>query len=168
MANTDLFLALPKYATGASVISSATAWAYGSYVVIAECLARDIYIIGVQFQITDAPASLDVTEEHLFEIATGAAGAEVTKIQIPYSVRQDTAVGYYLTASVSCTFPEGYKVPALSRISARATNSIAVAVTYPFKIFYQGIGEITRARQVTNNYRYVKVGTGMSTGERVR
>ena len=67
MANTDLFLALPKYATGASVISSATAWAYGSYVVIAECLARDIYIIGVQFQITDAPASLDVTEEHLFE-----------------------------------------------------------------------------------------------------
>lgn len=131
------YLSLPASANGLSPISSASAWAYGSYVEASASLASDIYVIGIAFQVTNTP-SLDVTHESLFEIATGAGGAEVTKIQIPYSHRPDTLVGYYLDSSLQVFLPEDFLIAAGTRVVVRATDSLASAITYGgVKIMYR-------------------------------
>lgn len=168
MANTDIVFALPNPGPGLSVTASASAWGYGIYVVVAESLARDIAVTGLQFQITNVP-SLDTTNEQLFEIAVGPVSLEVTKLQFPYSMRMDTAVGYYMNHTVKLTLPEPYVIKKLERVSVRVANSIASAVVYDaVKLLYQAPSAVQRLTPLFGNYQYVKVGGGMSTGERFR
>ena len=131
-------LSLPAAATGLTPASSATAWLYGSWVEASASLGTKIYVIGLAFQITNTPASLDTTYAQLFEIGIGAAASEVTKIQIPYSYRADTvAYGYYRN-TLKVFLPEPYEIPAGTRVAVRATDSIASAITYNgVKIIYR-------------------------------
>src|SRR3990170_62133 len=131
------YLSLPAAAAGLTPASSASAWAYGSYVVASASLTTDIYVIGIAFQVTNIPA-LDVTHQSLFEIATGAGGAETTQIQIPYSHRPDTLAGYYLNSSLQVFLPEDFLITAGTRVAVRATDSLASAITYNgVKIMYR-------------------------------
>ena len=137
MALGDL-LSLPAAATGLAPISGAGAWGYGSWAEASASLATDIYVIGLTFQLTNSPVSLDTTYEQLFEIGTGASGAEVTKIQIPYSFRSDTVAYGYYKDTIKYFFPEPLTISAGTRVAVRATDSIAAAITYNgVKILYR-------------------------------
>ena len=169
MANTDNTYALPDVQSGIVVTASATSWAFGQYETICDKTLSDIIIMGLQFQITKVPASDDVTEERLFEIATGRVSIEVTQLQIPYSNRRDTSIAYYQNQILKVTLPEGFFVPTGTRIVIRAANSIAVAVAYNgVKVLYQAVTPIPYRIVVPNNYRFGSVGDGMSCTEKIR
>jgi hypothetical protein len=108
-------------------LSAASAWGYGSWVEIIQT-SEACSILGVTYQWTAIPA-VDVTEEIIFDIGTGAAGSESVKVQITQSFRQDTAVGYYLT-TIAPMLPEPYSISAGTRIAVRAADSNAAARTY--------------------------------------
>jgi hypothetical protein len=138
------FLSLPAIEAGKAPVSSASAWAFGNWVEISASITTDIYLIGIQFQLGSTKPSLDTTTQQLFEIGIGGSGAEVTKLQFPYSFRKDTAVGYYHTKTINVFLPEPYFIQGLSRVAVRATDSIASAITYTnFKIFYREGGVYT-------------------------
>jgi len=123
------YLSLPAASAGKSPASAASAWGYGAWVEIVPSLEGGIYVTGFAFQITNIPA-LDTTVEQLFEISTGAAGSESLEIQIPYSFRMDTAIGYYLTKTLNVYFPEPMFIAAGSRVAVRAADSLVTAITY--------------------------------------
>jgi hypothetical protein len=138
----------------------------GSWVLLAESLAYDIAVIGLQFQSTYIPASLDTTYEHLFEIGVGPANLEVVKIQLPYSIRQDTVLQYYLTGGVM--LPEGFSIEKGSRVSVRVANSVATAVTYDaVKLRYQATGVVLSRTSLPNNYKFPR-SAGLSVTEKIR
>lgn len=126
---------------GASPISNATAWLYGSWVSLLPAGWRyPIAIMGLSFQSPTPATAVDTTDEQLFEIGTGAVGAEVMKLQVPHTSRMDTAVGYTQPAQ-SVFFAEPYVVPESTRVAVRATDSITGATTYSgVKIFFREIG----------------------------
>jgi hypothetical protein len=128
------FLSVPSTATGLAPQSSSSAWSYGSWVEAVSSTTTRIYITALQIQVTYVP-SVDTTIQLVIEVGTGAGGAESVKIQIPYSFRMDTAVGYYLTNVIY--LPEGYEVATGTRVAVRATDSIASALTYSVKLFYR-------------------------------
>jgi hypothetical protein len=102
--------------------------------------AMDISIISLLFQVTNIPG-ISTTREYLFEIGVGVSGAEVVQVQIPYSVRMDTAVGYYLT-SQSLYLPEPLIVLANKRIAVRCYNNAAAATAQSgVKLFIKGGNE---------------------------
>jgi hypothetical protein len=166
MANTDTVFALPEFGiAGLSIVSSATAWAFGPWYVLAERLSAPIAVVGLQFQVTYVLASDDTTYELLFEISRGNPGNEVTKLQFPYSVRRDSNVGYYMTRSI--TLPEIYSIPAGECMSIRAANSVATALTTEaVRLIYQGTVRVGARSPMPENYKFVT--TTMSTGERIR
>lgn len=112
---------------GLTVTSAASSWGYGSWVEFIQT-AEDCSILGVRWMWTAVP-SVDVTEEVMLDIGTGASGAESVKVQVPSSFRQDTAVGYYLT-TMSFFLPEPYTITAGTRVAIRAADSNAAARTY--------------------------------------
>jgi len=117
---------LPVETNGAAPRSSATAWVFGSAVTLNASLSTDIHVIGLQFQNTDTPA-LDTTQEILFEITVGGT----TKLQIPFSIRADSLVGYHDTSSAYTFYlPEAYTIPKGSAVAVQVTDSIAAALTY--------------------------------------
>lgn len=125
-------LSLPAAAAGLQPVSSATAWLYGTALDASTSLPTDIDIIGLAFQNIDIP-SVDATQEILFDITVGGT----TKLQVPYSFRQDTNVGYYLDVH-HYYFPEPYFVPAGSALAVKVTDSVASALTYHgVKILYR-------------------------------
>ena len=128
MAQND-FRSLPAAAAGLTPASPATAWAYGAWVQASASLASDIYVMGLVFQPTNVPA-LDTTHEMLFEIGTGAGGAEAVKVQIPYSIKPDTLVGYYMSGSYSIQLSEPMLIAQGTRVAVRCTDSLASAITY--------------------------------------
>jgi len=126
-------LSLPAAATGLAPDSSATAWTYGTAVTASASLGVGINIIGLQFQVTNIP-TVDATQEILFDITIGGT----TKVQIPYTQRSDTAVGYYQAPSQTIFLPEPYSVPGGSAVAVKVTDSLSSAITYNgVKILYQ-------------------------------
>lgn len=123
------FLSLPADANGLTPASAASAWGFGSWVVASASLGTDIYVMGLVFEVTNVPG-LGTTVEQLFEIGTGAGGAEVTKVQIPWSIRQDTLVGYYMTKSYTLYLPEPMLIAQGTRVAVRVTDSLASVITY--------------------------------------
>lgn len=129
---------LPADATGITPTSGASAWGFGLWTELTSATTTDIYVISLVFQITNIPA-LDTTVEQLFELGTGGpGGTEVTQIQIPYNVRNDTQVGYYLTTPIHIFLPEPMLITSGTRIAVRVANSLATAITYQgVKIMYK-------------------------------
>jgi hypothetical protein len=130
------YLSLPASANGLAPVSGASAWAFGTWVTASSTLPTGIRIVGISLQTTYKPG-LDVTNEIFLEIGTGASGSELTKIQVPYSQRKDSAIGYFETEIYNMFFPEPFFVSGGSRIAVRITDNVASALTYSgVKIFY--------------------------------
>jgi hypothetical protein len=137
-------LSMPAAAIGLAPVSGASAWAFGSWVELSSGLSTGVYITGFSYQIQTSPAAADTVYEQLFEIGTGAGGAESTKLQIPTSYRADTitsannGLGYWMLKEQYVFFPEPYYIPAGTRVAIRVTDSIASALTYGgVKVFYK-------------------------------
>jgi len=129
--------AFPADAAGITPTSAASVWGFGLWTELTTGFAFDIYIISLSFQITNIPA-LDTTVEQLFEIGIGTAGAEITEVQVPYNVRNDTQVGYYLTRPEHIFLPEPIEITAGNRIAVKVADSLATAITYNgVKIMYK-------------------------------
>jgi hypothetical protein len=136
MAQNDID-AFPADAAGITPTSAASVWGFGLWTELTTGFAFDIYIISLSFQITNIPA-LDTTVEQLFEIGIGTAGAEITEVQVPYNVRNDTQVGYYLTRPEHIFLPEPIEITAGNRIAVRVADSLVTAITYNgVKIMYK-------------------------------
>jgi hypothetical protein len=130
------YLSLPAAATGLAPISGASAWAFGSWVTAVSPLPIGIRIVGITFQTTYKPAT-DTTNEIFLEIGIGKIGSEITKIQVPYSQRKGTALGYFQTEIYNMFFPEPYLISGGNRVAVRITDNVASALTYSgVKIFY--------------------------------
>jgi len=139
------YLSVPAAAAGISVTTNATAWVLGE-ATLSTGLTSDIYVIGLAFQVTNTPA-LDTTHETLFQIRTGGVGSEVVQIQIPYSHRPDTLVGYYSDSTLKVFLPEDFLIPANTRISVTAACSLASAITYAgIKLMYREGAAAANAR----------------------
>ena len=128
MSKDSRYYSLPDASTGASVISSASAWAFGTAVTLHGSLPTDIYVVGLQFQNNDIPAT-DTNQDILFEVTVGGT----TKLQLPFNMNADTLVGYVMTSTASIQsfyLPEPYVIPAGSAVAVKVTDSIAAALTY--------------------------------------
>ena len=137
---TNRYLAYPAAAAGISRASSgSTAWSFSSYteVVPVSTITSDFYIAGLTWMWHTPLAAVDTTYEWLIELATGSGGAEVLIIQVPCSVRNDTAVGF--PSSNMVIFPEPKYVAANTRISVRVAYSLATTsnTLTGIKILYQ-------------------------------
>ena len=137
----EQYLSLPGIANGLAPASANVAWNFGAWVLASAALPTEINIIGIAFQITDASPGADALRQELFEIGTGAEGAEVTKIQIPWSILSDTtAYGYYSRTYLKVFLSEPYVIAQGTRVAVRATDSIASIITYGgVKILYKEI-----------------------------
>lgn len=125
------YLSIPTAAAGLTPASAASAWGYGTWVEVVSAASNTTskYISGFSFQITNVPA-LDTSTEQLFEIGTGASSAEVTKVQVPYSIRADTLANYYMTNIFNVYFPEPMVISTGTRIAVRVADSLTSAITY--------------------------------------
>jgi len=122
---TKSYLSYPAAAAGISRASSgAAAWSYSGYteVVPASTITSTFYIAGLTWMWHTPVAAVDTTYEWIIELATGAAASEVLIIQVPASVRNDTAVGFVPSNMV--IFPEPKEVAANTRISVRVAYSL--------------------------------------------
>jgi hypothetical protein len=137
---TNRYLSYPAAAAGISRASSGgVAWSYSAYteVVPASTITSDFYIAGLTWAWHTPLAAVDTTYEWIIELATGAAASEVLIIQVPCSVRNDTAVGF--PSSNFVVFPEPKYVAANTRISVRVAYSLATTsnTLSGIKILYQ-------------------------------
>lgn len=137
---TNRYLAYPAAAAGISRASSgSTAWSFSAYteVVPVTTITSDFYIAGLTWCWHTPLAAVDTTYEWIIELATGSAASEVLIIQVPSSVRMDTAVGYIPSNMV--IFPEPKFVAANTRISVRVAYSLATTsnTLTGIKILYQ-------------------------------
>ena len=137
---TNRYLAHPAAAAGISRASSGgAAWSFSAYteLVAASAITATYYVAGFTWVFHTPIAAVDTTYEVLFEIATVAAASEVLIIQVPCSVRADTAVGF--TPSNFVVLPEPKEVAANTRLSIRVAQSLATtSQTYTgIKIMYQ-------------------------------
>lgn len=139
MALNDI-LAVPSTSTPSTISTPASAWGFSGWSELTSFLLHDSNIIGISVQVTYSGGTpgLDITNEFIVEIGTGEAGAEVTDLQIPYSYRQDTTIGYYLTRTYTIMLPEPHVITAGTRIAARIADSNTSALTYSgVKIYYR-------------------------------
>lgn len=123
---TNRYLSYPAAAAGISRASSGgVAWSYSAWteVVPASTITATFYIAGLTWAWHTPLAAVDTTYEWIIELGTGAGGAETTIIQVPASVRNDTAVGF--PSSNFVVFPEPKEVAANTRISVRVAYSLA-------------------------------------------
>lgn len=137
---TNRYLAYPAAAAGISRASSGgAAWSFSAYteVVPASTITSTFYIAGLTWAWHTPLAATDTTYEWIIELATGAAASEVLIIQVPCSVRNDTAVGF--APSNFVTFPEPQEVAANTRISVRVAYSLLTTsnTLTGIKILYQ-------------------------------
>lgn len=137
---TNRYLSYPAAAAGISRASSGgAAWSFSAYteIVPASTITADFYIAGLTWAWHTPLAAVDVTYEWIIELATGSDASEVMIIQVPCSVRMDTAVGY--APSNFITFPEPKFVAANTRISVRVAYSLATTsnTLAGIKILYQ-------------------------------
>ncbi len=139
---TNRYLSHPAAAAGISRASGGgAAWSYSAYteLVAANAINATFYVAGFTWCWPSPPAAADTTYETLFEIATGAAAAEVLALQVAGSFRGDTLAGYLPQAYVF--FPEPKEFAANTRLSVRVAQSLATTVyTYAgIKILYHRV-----------------------------
>lgn len=137
---TNRYLAYPAAAAGISRASSgSTAWSFSAYtqVVPAGAITQDYYLAGLTWCWHTPIAAADTTYQWIIELATGASGSEVLAVQIPCSIRADTAVGYVPSNVVM--LPEPKLITANTRISVRVAYSLATTsnTLSGIKIIYQ-------------------------------
>lgn len=137
---TNRYLSYPAAAAGISRASSGgVAWSYSAYteVVPASTITATFYIAGLTWAWHTPLAAVDTTYEWIIELATGAAASETLAIQVPASVRNDTAVGF--APSNYIIFPEPKEIAANTRISVRVAYSLATTsnTLTGIKILYQ-------------------------------
>lgn len=169
MSTTLSILSYPKTENGLTLTTTAVAWEYSDWKPIAKVITQDIDIISLRFQFT-LVMSADTTYEQLYEIGINQGLGIVTKIQLPISVRNDTAVGFYATPDI-IFLPEPYTVRAGASIYVRVATSVASAKTINgIKLQYQAANANNSElyQGVPNNYQFVEVGTGMSASDRIR
>lgn len=169
MANTDIIYSYPTTEAGLSLRTQAVAWAYSDWKPIAKVISQNINIVGFNYQLT-LVMSADTTYEHIFEIGVNYGSGIVTRVQIPASDRNDTAVGFYMP-NKSIYLPEPYLVYQGASIYMRVAGSVASAKTYNgIKIRYQATAQNKSElyQGVSNNYQFIEVGNGMSAGERIQ
>jgi hypothetical protein len=159
---------LPPQEVGISVTGHPTAWIFGAWKQLGQFTKSDIYIYGLQFQETRV-ATADTTYQVLFEIGFGMVGREVTKIQIPYSYRNDTAVAYYLPPVGRVFLPEPVLVPQYTTISVRVTGSTGSETCNGVKLRYMGTEAMVPpsvSNDTIENFKSVSAGNGMWVSER--
>jgi hypothetical protein len=135
---TNRYLSYPAAATGISRASSGGSWTASAWteVVPASTITATFYIAGLTWMWWTPLAATDTTYEIVLELGTGSGGAEVACIQVPCSVRNDTAVGFVPSNVVM--FPEPFQVAANTRIAVRLYYAVAASVTVTaVKIIYQ-------------------------------
>lgn len=137
-------LSLPSAATGLAPVSSATAWTFGTPVAVGT-LATDIEVIFFNFQNTDIPA-VDTLQEILFEITVNGT----TELQIPFSMKADSLVGWEKSPPTSSSnnfyLTEPFFIPAGSAVAIKVADSIAAVLTYNgVKILYNELSKPTTA-----------------------
>ena len=137
---TNRYLSYPAAAAGISRASSgAAAWSYSGYteVVPVDTITSTFYLAGITWAWHTPVAAVDTTYEWIIEIATGAAASEVLIIQVPASIRNDTAVGFVPSNMV--IFPEPKLVAANTRLSVRVAYSLATTgnTLTGIKLLYQ-------------------------------
>jgi len=119
----------PLAASGPTVASPATAWAWGSWVELVPANAITVdFVITHLIALEDPVAAVDVRHQAVFQIGIGSAGAEVAIISIPVTYLIDSAVGHL--APWVFPLPAPRKVNANSRVAVRVTDSIAAVRTY--------------------------------------
>lgn len=167
MSTTLKLLSYPTNSNGLTLTTNAVAWTFSDWQPIAKIITQDIDITSLRFQITTV-LSTDTICEQLFEIGINQGAGIVTKIQLPTSTRNDTAVGFYVTPD-RIFLPEPYTVRAGASIYVRVAQSIASIRYNGVKLTYQASSpNYSELAGLPNNYQSVEVGNGMSTGERIR
>lgn len=135
---TNRYLSYPAAANGITATSgSVIAYTFGSWtqLVPASTITSTFYIAGFTWGWVSAATTV-TTFEFIFEIGTGAAASEVTIIQLPSSLRNQSNVGYLPSNFI--TLPEPVQVAANTRIAVRLANSSISIVALPaIKILYQ-------------------------------
>jgi len=118
----------PLAASGPTIGSGASAWTFGSWVEVvpANTITVDFSLLAVICFI-DPAAAIDVRHEGLLEIGIGAAGSEVTIVQVPFSYFIDSAAGHCMEQVIEI-YPR--KIPANSRVALRIADDVASALTY--------------------------------------
>lgn len=170
MSTTTLkFFSLPSTESGVIVNASATAWSFGPWKLLGKFLKEDIYVYSLNWQETRVTTA-DTTYQVLFEIGVGSVGREVTKLQVPYSYRSDTAVSYYSSNKGGIFLPEPYFIPQYSTVSIRVANSVAAADTYNgMKLQYLSASSVVPPSVSNGNieiFKGVSAGSGISVSER--
>jgi len=159
MANTDSYFALPSTGNGLSISSPPLpSYTRLGWNIIDVSTMFDISIYGIIFSPTVAGLTGDANLDYVIEIATG--NPEVIKIQIPYVLRNDTAVGFFYTNQILLSEP--VFIPQFSRLSVRLGSSrVSVSETINgFKILYQGTKNISVPTSTLNNYQRLRGGIG--------
>lgn len=138
---------------GATFTTTTTAWTFTAYqeFIPAAYNFDARHISGIEFQFNTVSA-LDTTVEILLEIATGTAGMESVKMQVPYSVRNDTQADYYFTSTHNIFFPEPMTIAAGQRIAVRMANSGTTAITYSGVKFRYMMEEQPKAATLSDNF----------------
>lgn len=166
---THKILSYPSTEDGLTFVTNGIAWNYSDWKPIAKVITQDINIVSLRFQIATV-LSADTTYEILFEIGVRYGNGINTMIQLPISVRNDTAVGFYPTVE-SIFLPEPYVITAGASIYVRVAKSTTLVATFQgVKLLYQAVNDNKSElyQGVPNNYQAVEVGNGMGTGERIR
>lgn len=126
------FLSMPSLTSGASLTAGSSPWTYGNWVTLSSSLPSAIEIISIAAQTTFVTVS-GLTREVLIELGSGSG--PTTIIQVPYSWRTMTPVGFYFDPS-QIFLPEPCYVEKDRQLSARATDSIGQSCVYTIKILY--------------------------------
>lgn len=168
MSTTLSLLSYPTTSNGISLTTTAIAWEYSDWKPLAKVITQDINIISLKFQFT-LVMSADTTYEQIYEIGVNQGLGIVTKVQLPISVRNDTAVGFYNTPD-SIFLPEPYSVTAGASIYVRVATSVASAKTINgIKLTYQAANpNKSEMSGLPNNYQFIEADSGISTSERIR
>jgi hypothetical protein len=130
------YLSYPALAVGISRTSGAGAFTLSTYteLVPVNTITSQFYIAGISLMPPPASATA-TTNEHIIEVASGLAAAEVMLCQLPYNVRNVSAVGYI--PHVAIYLPEPKEVAANTRLSVRTACSVASLTTNGIKLLYQ-------------------------------
>lgn len=133
---TNRYLSYPAAANGISRASGAGVWTLSAYteLVPVNTITAQFYIAGLCLM-PPAASALATTNEHIIEIASGLATAEVLLCQLPYTVRNVSAAGYI--PPVFIFLPEPKQVAANTRLSVRTAASVASLTTTGIKLLYQ-------------------------------
>lgn len=126
-------------------------------VVIAPKTAYDMYLVGISYQ-DNFVASADVTYESAIKIyyGDGLFGAEV--VSLPYTIRNDTAVGYY-NPERHLWLPEPKFIPKGTTVKIEAvTNAPQHTLTAKLLVYSATMPLQPTDRNKLENFKNVGVG----------